>query len=109
VVCAALALESVGLLERAAHTTGQLSGGEQQRVALARALIRAPRLVLADEPTGNLDAATGGEIGRLLRAYSRERASVVIVATHNAQLAQICDRTLVLEDGRIKAGTESYA
>jgi lipoprotein-releasing system ATP-binding protein len=105
---AAQALESVGLLERAAHTVGQLSGGEQQRVALARALIRGPRLVLADEPTGNLDAATGDEIGRLLRAYSRERASVVVVATHNAQLAQICDRTLVLEGGRIKAGTESY-
>jgi lipoprotein-releasing system ATP-binding protein len=98
---AGAALEGVGLLERAAHTIGQLSGGEQQRVALARALIRAPRLVLADEPTGNLDARTGEEIGRLLHAYSRERSAVAIIATHNAQLAAACDRTLVLEGGRI--------
>ncbi|HJU53767.1 MAG TPA: ABC transporter ATP-binding protein [Pyrinomonadaceae bacterium] len=98
---ATLALESVRLLERAAHPIGQLSGGEQQRVALARALVKRPRLVLADEPTGNLDAATGDEIGRTLRSYSRERAAVVILATHNAQLAAACDRTLVLEGGRI--------
>ncbi len=98
---ASLALESVRLLERAAHPIGQLSGGEQQRVALARALVKRPRLVLADEPTGNLDAATGDEIGRMLRAYSRERNAVVILATHNAQLAAACDRTLVLEGGRI--------
>ena len=71
-------------------------------MALARALVRAPRLVLADEPTGNLDAATGDEIGRLLRDYGRERAAVVIVATHNQQLAAACDRALVLEGGRIK-------
>ncbi|HEY0377780.1 MAG TPA: ABC transporter ATP-binding protein [Pyrinomonadaceae bacterium] len=102
---AGTALERVGLLERAAHTVGQLSGGEQQRVAVARALVRAPRLVLADEPTGNLDATAGGEIGRMLRDYSHERGSVVVVATHNAQLAQTCDRTLVLEGGRIKAGS----
>lgn len=99
---AADALEGVGLSERAAHPIGQLSGGEQQRVAVARALVRAPRLVLADEPTGNLDAATGDEIGRLLRRYSRERGAVVVLATHNQQLAESCDRTLVLEEGRIK-------
>jgi len=98
---AGAALESVGLLERAAHPIGQLSGGEQQRVALARALVKSPRLVLADEPTGNLDAATGDEIGRMLRSYSRERAAIVILATHNAQLAAACDRTLVLEGGKI--------
>ena len=96
------ALETVGLKERASHPIGQLSGGEQQRVALARALVRAPRLVLADEPTGNLDAATGDEIGRLLRAYSREQSAVVIIATHNLNLAATCDRTLVLENGKIK-------
>jgi len=98
---AADALEGVGLAERASHLIGQLSGGEQQRVAVARALIKRPRLVLADEPTGNLDAATGDEIGRLLRAYSRERAAVVILATHNQQLAASCDRALVLENGRM--------
>ncbi len=99
---AAVALEGVGLAERASHPIGQLSGGEQQRVAVARALIRAPRLVLADEPTGNLDAATGDEIGRLLLSYSRDHRAVVIVATHNQQLAAACDRTLALEGGRIK-------
>ena len=96
------ALEGIGLAERASHPIGQLSGGEQQRVAVARALIRAPRLVLADEPTGNLDAATGDEIGRLLRDYGCERGAVVVLATHNQQLAAACDRTLALEDGRIK-------
>jgi len=98
---AAQALESVGLAGRASHPVGQLSGGEQQRVAVARALVRAPRLVLADEPTGNLDAATGDEVGRLLRGYARERAAVVVLATHNRQLAASCDRTLTLEGGRI--------
>jgi lipoprotein-releasing system ATP-binding protein len=96
------ALEGVGLAERASHPINQLSGGEQQRVAVARALVRGPRLVLADEPTGNLDAATGGEIGRLLHSYSSQQSAVVIVATHNQQLAATCDRTLVLEGGRIK-------
>jgi lipoprotein-releasing system ATP-binding protein len=96
------ALAGVGLIERAAHPVNHLSGGEQQRVALARALIKRPRLVLADEPTGNLDAPTGEEIGRLLRAYCREQQSIVIVATHNARLADLCDRTLFLEDGRVK-------
>ena len=99
---AADALEGVRLAERASHPINQLSGGEQQRVALARALVRAPRLVLADEPTGNLDAATGDEIGHLLRNYSRDHGAVVILATHNRQLAAACDRTLVLEGGRIR-------
>jgi lipoprotein-releasing system ATP-binding protein len=99
---AAAALESVGLKERASHPINQLSGGEQQRVAVARALVKRPRLVLADEPTGNLDAATGDEIGRLLHTHTREHGSVVILATHNRQLAATCDRTLVLEGGRIK-------
>jgi lipoprotein-releasing system ATP-binding protein len=100
------ALESVGLGERAAHPIAHLSGGEQQRVALARALINRPRLVLADEPTGNLDAPMGDEIGQLLRAYCREHQSIAVVATHNAHLAETCDRTLVLEEGRIKQEIE---
>jgi lipoprotein-releasing system ATP-binding protein len=95
------ALEIVGLSERAAHPVGHLSGGERQRVALARALIKSPRLVLADEPTGNLDEAAGDEIGALLGSYCRTNRTIVVVATHNARLASICDRTLVLEDGRI--------
>jgi lipoprotein-releasing system ATP-binding protein len=95
------ALEIVGLSERAAHPVGHLSGGERQRVALARALIKSPRLVLADEPTGNLDEAAGDEIGALLDSYCRTRRAIVVIATHNTRLASICDRTLVLEDGRI--------
>ena len=99
------ALARVGLTERAEHLVNHLSGGEQQRVALARALIKRPRLVLADEPTGNLDAPTGDEIGQLLNSYCREQNAIAIVATHNARLANVCDRRLVLEDG--KAATEA--
>lgn len=95
------ALENVGLKERAPHNIGQLSGGEQQRVALARALVKQPRLVLADEPTGNLDAALGDEIGAMLAAYCRTARAVVIMATHNENLARACDRTLLLQDGQL--------
>jgi lipoprotein-releasing system ATP-binding protein len=100
------ALEVVGLGERAAHPVGHLSGGERQRVALARALIKSPRLVLADEPTGNLDEAAGDALGALLGSYCRTRRAIVIIATHNARLASICDRTLLLEDGRISKKQE---
>ncbi|MDT4966679.1 MAG: lipoprotein-releasing system ATP-binding protein [Acidobacteriota bacterium] len=96
------ALETLGLGDRVAHRIGDLSGGEQQRVALARAMITSPRLVLADEPTGNLDAAAGDEIGKLLASYCRQQRAVVVIATHNAHLAQACDRTLVLEDGGLR-------
>jgi putative ABC transport system ATP-binding protein len=96
------ALERVGLAARAKHPVNQLSGGEQQRVATARALIKRPRLVLADEPTGNLDEPTGEELGQLLNAYCREHQSIVVLATHNARLADVCDKTLILEDGRVK-------
>jgi lipoprotein-releasing system ATP-binding protein len=103
------ALEAVGLNERATHPVGHLSGGEQQRVALARALIKRPRLVLADEPTGNLDAATGDEMGALLRSYCRTSPAIVVIATHNARLAEVCDRRLLLDDGRIMEKQESEA
>jgi lipoprotein-releasing system ATP-binding protein len=92
-------LEAVGLADRSGHLPGELSGGEQQRVAIARALVSAPRLVLADEPTGNLDARTGDEVGALLARLARERGACVLVATHNERLARLCDRALTLADG----------
>lgn len=97
------ALEHVRLLERAEHRTGQLSGGEQQRVAVARAIVCQPGLVLADEPTGNLDKEVGDEIGALLASYCRERGAALIVATHNERLASLCDRMLPLENGKIES------
>ncbi len=99
---AAEMLTSVGLQERMAHRTGELSGGEQQRVALARALVTRPRLVLADEPTGNLDARTGAEVATLLARLCRAHGAAAVVATHNEQLARACDRVVVLQDGRLR-------
>jgi ABC-type lipoprotein export system ATPase subunit len=92
-------LEAVGLASRARHLPGELSGGEQQRVAIARALVSEPQIVFADEPTGNLDARTGDEVGALLVGLARERGACVLVATHNERLARLCDRTLTLADG----------
>jgi lipoprotein-releasing system ATP-binding protein len=99
---AARALDAVGLASRGEHLPGELSGGEQQRMAIARALVAAPRLVLADEPTGNLDARTGEQVGELLLRVARERGTCVIVATHNERLARLCDRVLVLDGGRLR-------
>ncbi len=94
-------LERVGLGERLSHRAGELSGGEAGRVAIARALVRSPRLVLADEPTGNLDQKTADETGELLRALSVERRTITIIATHNERLAALCHRIFRLEDGRL--------
>lgn len=99
---ARLALERVRLLERGEHGTGQLSGGEQQRVAVARAIVNKPGLILADEPTGNLDAQVGDEIGALLASLCHEQGTAMLIATHNERLAGLCDRVLRLEDGRIE-------
>jgi lipoprotein-releasing system ATP-binding protein len=95
-------LERVGLGARLGHLAGELSGGEQQRVAVARALVMRPRLVLADEPTGNLDARTGAEAGRLLLSLCREARACALVATHNEALAGLCDRRLVLREGKLE-------
>jgi lipoprotein-releasing system ATP-binding protein len=95
-------LEQTGLAGRLDHSVSHLSGGEQQRVAVARALITEPQLVLADEPTGNLDSAISEEIGHTLVSYSRTHAAIVIIATHSPALAQLCDYSLVLEGGRLK-------
>lgn len=95
-------LETVGLDARSIESVvGRLSGGEQQRVAVCRALITQPRLVLADEPTGNLDATLGTEIANSLISFAKDNQAVVVVATHNPGFAEICDRTLVLSKGRI--------
>ena len=96
-------LSEVGLEDRAEFPASHLSGGEQQRVALARALISSPQIVLADEPTGNLDASIGDEIGKTLVNYVRSRNGIAIIATHNDALASLCDRVMLLEEGRIRA------
>ena len=101
-------LEEVGLAERAHHLPPHLSGGEQQRVAIARALSVEPRVVLADEPTGNLDTATGAEIVDLLAGLAAEHGSTVIVATHDASLAARAPRRLAMRDGRL-AGAAAAA
>jgi len=92
-------LERVGLADRTRDFPDRLSGGEQQRVALARALIHDPRLVLADEPTGNLDDATGAAVLGMLTEMARHPGRTVLLATHSAQVADLADRILTIEDG----------
>jgi putative ABC transport system ATP-binding protein len=95
-------LGRVDLAARARHYPSQLSGGEQQRVAIARALVAGPDLVLADEPTGNLDPSTGRRVFELLRDLQRERRFALVLATHSERLARGCDRVLRLADGRLR-------
>jgi len=94
-------IEEVGLTGSAHHYPSQLSGGEQQRVALARALANNPPIVLADEPTGNLDSTNGRHIMELLRTIHRTRGTTVVLVTHDAELAALADSRLVLRDGRV--------
>jgi lipoprotein-releasing system ATP-binding protein len=94
-------LSRVGLAERLEHRPSMLSGGEQQRVAVARALVMQPALVLADEPTGDLDETTGDALNALFREMHRERQLTSVIATHNPRLAASCDRVLRLEGGRL--------
>lgn len=95
------ALEEIGLGDRSSHLVGNLSGGEQQRVALCRALVNRPAIVLADEPTGNLDTTIGDEIARSLVIYAQKVQANVILATHSHAVASLCDRVLTLRDGRL--------
>src|SRR6185436_15149630 len=95
-------LERVGLAERLDHRPGMLSGGEQQRVAIARALVMQPTLLLADEPTGDLDVPTADSLHELLREMHAEHGLTSIIATHNPRLAAACDRVLRLEEGRLR-------
>lgn len=94
-------LEKVGLSDRASHYPHQLSGGEQQRVAIARALVADPEIILADEPTGNLDSRTSREIYQLMRTVNTESGTTFIVVTHERELASYSDRTIELADGRV--------
>ena len=100
------ALEQVGLSHRLSHLPSELSGGECQRVALARAMVTQPSLILADEPSGNLDGNTGKEVMNLLFKLCREHKQTLILVTHNHELAKLCDRCLELRDGRLHATKE---
>lgn len=102
---AAAELEAVGLGHRLSHYPAQLSGGEQQRVAIARATAARPALIFADEPTGNLDAQTGGGIVELLFARRAETGATLVIITHDEALADQCDRVVTLADGRIVSDT----
>jgi len=96
-------LGRVGLSRRLEHRPAELSGGERQRVAVARALINSPAMVLADEPTGNLDRTTAGAVGELLLEVAKEENALLIVVTHSPQLAQMFPRALLMDDGKLVA------
>jgi putative ABC transport system ATP-binding protein len=100
---AAAALESIGLGERKGHYPRQLSGGEKQRVAIARAFVTEPAVLFADEPTGNLDTASGERITQLLFDMNRKSGTTLVLVTHDMTLAERCDRVIELEAGRMKA------
>ena len=106
---AAEELKAVGLDHRTGHYPAQLSGGEQQRVALARASVTRPRLLLADEPTGNLDEATGARIMDLLFGLGERHGATLVMVTHARDLAARCDRVLRLRDGRVEPGRDAAA
>ena len=102
-------LAAVGLAERTRHYPAQLSGGEQQRVALARAIAPRPAILVADEPTGNLDEATGASIVDLMFALKRDRGATLVLVTHDLALAARCERTIRLRSGRIEQKTRETA
>ncbi len=100
-------LEEVGLGHRITHYPAELSGGEQQRVAIARALAPEPRLILADEPTGNLDSATGRQVVELLFGVKHRRETTLVLVTHDERLAERCDRIIRMGDGVIVSDTHA--
>ncbi|MBE7183932.1 MAG: ABC transporter ATP-binding protein [Methylobacterium mesophilicum] len=102
-------LASVGLAERVTHYPGELSGGEQQRVAIARALAPSPRLLIADEPTGNLDGATGRQVADLLFRTAAERDMTLVLVTHDPALAARCTRQVAMRSGRIESAEAAMA
>jgi putative ABC transport system ATP-binding protein len=103
------ALDEVGLADRAHHSPAELSGGEQQRVAIARALVCKPRVILADEPTGNLDESTRDEIIALLEGLWRDRRQTIVLVTHDSQIAKRASRRLLLDSGRLVDGAVATA
>jgi len=102
-------LDRIGLAKRGHHFPAQLSGGEQQRVAIARAFANAPRILFADEPTGNLDATTGTRVFDLLESLNRESGSTIVLVTHDAVLAERAGRTIRLSDGSVISDSEAAA
>ena len=100
---AAEALETVGLGDRAKHRPSEMSGGEQQRVAVARALVKKPPLILADEPTGNLDTHNGAEVMSILTSLHKEQGITMVMITHDNKIAHYCQRIIHIEDGMIKS------
>ena len=101
-------LEQVGLGERLDHLPAELSGGEQQRVAIARALCNEPKIIFADEPTGNLDSSNGAEVMKLLFELSDRIDATLVIVTHDRELAKSGDRTLEVTDGKIEWRQETY-
>ena len=96
-------LEEVGLIDRRSHTPAELSGGQQQRVAIARALVTSPRIVIADEPTANLDSATGEKVLSLMKKINQEEKTTFIFSTHDPKIWQMADHVVFLQDGEIKS------